>query len=225
MTEGSRMAGRLCWLPHIAFDSDHGWLCSQTGRAPFPAQGLSLWRKTIFRGRTQTSSSCCHWNNCLPSSPLSPVTLSRPQLVTKQKQKPNEITYKCPMCAWGFRVRREGRGGEIEVGGEGWKERGFWKERTTFFLEHQVMEGKAGTLQPRAVQRTTSPIACHVDHLLSTVLDTCYHRWKGAGDSVSCEETTLLSESITERRQLTAAFWIGWHRQTVRKENKGRWSD
>lgn len=69
------------------------------------------------------------------------------------------------------------------------------------------------------------PIACHVDHLLSTVLDTCYHRWKGAGDSASCEETTLLSESITERRQLTAAFWIGWHRQTVRKENKGRWSD
>ena len=128
MTEGSRMAGRLCWLPHITFDSDHGWLCSQTGRAPFPAQGLSLWRKTIFRGRTQTSSSCCHWNNCLPSSPLSPVTLSRPQLVTKQKQKPNEITYKCPMCAWGFRVRREGRRGAIEVGGEGWKERGFWKE-------------------------------------------------------------------------------------------------
>lgn len=160
MTEGSRMAGRLCWLPHIAFDSDHGWLCSQTGRAPFPAQGLSLWRKTIFRGRTQTSSSCCHWNNCLPSSPLSPVTLSRPQLVTKQKQKPNEITYKCPMCAWGFRVRREGRRGAIEVGGEGWKERGFWKERTTFFLEHQVMEGKAGTLQPRALQRTTYSLSC-----------------------------------------------------------------
>ena len=62
------------------------------------------------------------------------------------------------------------------MGGEGWKERGLWKERTAFFLEHQVTEGKAGSLQPHALQCTTSTAACRVDHLLSTVLDACYRR-------------------------------------------------
>ena len=63
------------------------------------------------------------------------------------------------MCACGFGVRREGRRGAVEVGGEGWKERSLWGERTTFFRELQVVEGKAlSSHLPLNVQPPLQPV-------------------------------------------------------------------